>query len=79
MTTSNLVENLNTNRNLYIANSKPLLIKRNLEMTTNMTMTSGDGNTMPLSFSKINMEKIKMIEKKNNELLIKDGENLKLC
>lgn len=79
MTTSNLVENLNTNRNLYIANSKPLLIKRNLEMTTNMTMTSGDGNTMPLSFSKINMEKIKMIEKKNNELLIKDGENFKLC
>ena len=48
-------------------------------MTTNMTMTSGDGNTMPLSFSKINMEKIKMIEQKNNELLIKDGENLKLC
>ncbi len=79
MTTSNLVENLNTNRNLYVANSKPLLIKRNLEMTSNMIMTSTESNAMPLSFSKINMEKIKMIEKKNNELLIKDGENFKLC
>jgi len=75
MTTSNLVENLNTNRNLYVANSRPLLIKRNLELT------NGENNTtMPLSFSKINMEKIKMIEKKNNELLLnKESENYKLC
>jgi hypothetical protein len=72
MTTSNLVENLNTNRNLYVANSKPLLIKRNLDMANTLAITTGSsdaGNTVPL-LGKINMEKIKLIEKKNNELLL---------
>lgn len=80
MTTSNLVENLNTNRNLYVANSKPLLIKRNLEISTQNTNSFSNSltslNTVPL-LGKINMEKIKMIEKKNNDLLLKDSDNYK--
>lgn len=79
MTTSNLVENLNTNRNLYVANSKPLLIKRNLELSSS-TSNLGNSNANTVSLlGKINMEKIRMIEKKNNELLLKDTENYKYC